>query len=156
VNVLVAGVGNVFRGDDAFGVEVVRRLALTPIPPGVAVIDFGIRSLHLAFELLSPPELLVVVDAMSRGAAPGTIFLVDPEIDPPSEDPPHPDGHDLALPAVFEALAVMGGKLPRTRIVGCEPAVLAERMELSPAVAAAVGPAVEMIRRLIEREEMVS
>jgi len=144
--VLVAGVGNVFFGDDAFGVEVARRLALAP-PPDARVADFGIRARHLAFELLAPFELCVVADCMPRGGAPGTLYLVEPELD--DADGSVADAHGMNLPVVFSAVRQLGGVLPRTLIVGCEPATIEPGMELSPAVASAVPAAVELILGLI-------
>jgi hydrogenase maturation protease len=146
--VLVAGAGNIFRGDDGFGVAVAGRLAREPLPAGVTVRDFGIRGLHLAYELLDPPGLLIVVDAVSRGEPPGTLFVIEPEVEPATTADPH--GMDLR--AVFASVGAMGGALPRVLIVGCEPADLSETMGLSPAVERAVEPAVELLRTMVERE----
>jgi hydrogenase maturation protease len=146
--VLIAGAGNIFRGDDGFGVAVAGKLARQSLPAGVIVRDFGIRGLHLAYELLDPPGLLIVVDAVSRGEPPGTLFVIEPEIEPPATADPH--GMDLQ--AVFASVGAMGGALPRILIVGCEPADLSETMGLSPAVELAVEPAVELLRTMVERE----
>lgn len=151
--VLVAGIGNVFLGDDGFGVAVAKRLERELLPEGTRVVDFGIRGVHLAFELLTPPDLLVLVDTTSRHGAPGTLYVVDPADDPTAIDAAHPDAHAMDPRAVFMAVKQMGGTLPRTRIVGCEPADLSEGMCLSDPVQQAIEPAVEMIRRLIESEE---
>jgi hydrogenase maturation protease len=153
-NVLVACVGNVFWNDDGFGVEVARRLATEPLPEGTRVVDFGIRGVHLAYELLEPPDLLVLVDATSRRGAPGTLYLIDPERDAAAarDDAPPPDGHALDLRSVLAHVARLGGALPKTRIVGCEPADVGEGMDLSAPVREAVEPAIAMIRRLIESE----
>jgi len=148
--VLVAGVGNVFLGDDGFGVEVVRRLGAEALPDGVGVADYGIRGLHLAFRLLEPLDLLVAVDASPRGGAPGTLYLIEPELDEGEECPG--EAHGMSLTAVFATARMMGGVLPRVAVVGCEPADLEERMGLSPAVAAAVEPALAMVRSLVHRE----
>src|SRR6266853_193590 len=78
--VLIAGVGNIFLGDDAFGVEVAQRLARRPLPEGVRVVDFGIRGLDLAYALLDRYEAVVLVDAAPRGGAPGTIYVLEPEL----------------------------------------------------------------------------
>jgi hydrogenase maturation protease len=151
--VLVAGVGNVFFGDDGFGVEVVRRLREEELPPGVDVVDFGVRSLHLAFELLGPPplELFVLVDSMARGGEPGTLYVIDPDRDPHALVGP-PDAHAIDPSAVLASLSGLGGSLPPTRIVGCEPASLDHAMRLSPQVREAVLPAVRLVRRLVEAE----
>lgn len=149
--VLIAGVGNVFLGDDGFGVEVARRLAAEPLPEGAAVADYGIRGLHLAYRLLEPLDLLLVADALPRGNPAGTLCVVEPDL---AEEPGEAtaDAHGMNLPAVFAAVRAMGGSLPRVRIVGCEPADVDERMGLSPAVAGAVEPAVSLLRELLERE----
>ena len=150
---LVAGVGNVFFGDDGFGAEVVRRLAKVPLPPDVEVADFGIRGAHLADELLGGYDTLVLVDAVGRDAPSGTVFVIEP------------DPHDLARelgaqgfdPAsVLELARTLGSALPRVLLVGCVPAVLEERPGLSPAVEQAVEEAVRLIPRFLEhtrREE---
>jgi hydrogenase maturation protease len=77
--ILVAGVGNVFRGDDGFGVAVARRLAHEPLPPGVELRDYGVRGVHLAYELLDGYDLLVLVDAVTRGSPPGTLYVIEPD-----------------------------------------------------------------------------
>jgi hydrogenase maturation protease len=148
--VLVAGVGNVFLGDDAFGVEVARRLSAGPLPAGVEVADYGIRGLHLALRLLDAPDLLVVADATPRGGPPGTLYVIEPDVEAGARPPA--DGHGMDVPAVLAAVRAMGGALPRVRIVGCEPATVEERMGLSPPVAAAIDPAVKLLRSILERE----
>ncbi len=149
MTVLVAGVGNVFLGDDGFGVEVARRLLSEPLPPRVEVADFGIRGIHLAYRLLEPVSLLVVADAIRRGNAPGTLYVVAPEVD--ALEAGAADAHGFDLPAVLGAVRSLGGALPPVRIVGCEPADLGEGMGLSPAVEAAVGPAARLVREVVER-----
>ena len=144
--VLVAGVGNVFFGDDAFGVEVARRLALAP-PPHTKVEDFGIRARHLAYELLAPFELCVVVDCMPRGGPPGTLYVLEPDLDDAAGSVA--DAHAMNVTTVFAAVRELGGRLPRTLIVGCEPHELDAGMGLSPAVANAVPAAVDLIVGLI-------
>jgi hydrogenase maturation protease len=143
--VLIAGVGNVFFGDDAFGVEVARALALAP-PLDAKVGDFGIRARHLAYELLAPFELCVVADCMPRGGAPGTLYVVEPDAEAPGSVA---DAHAMSLESVFAAVRELGGVVPRTLIVGCEPEVVDARMGLSASVARAVPAAVALIRDLI-------
>lgn len=145
--VLVAGVGNVFFGDDGFGVEVVRQMGELRWPRGVLVRDYGIRGLHLAYELLEPLDLLIVVDALGGGAAPGTLTLLEPSLDTTVLEPSN--GHGMNLPVVFNNVRALGGELPPVRIVGCEPASLREGMELSPEVAAAIPRAIDMIRAVL-------
>ncbi len=149
--ILVAGVGNVFFSDDAFGVEVARALFAAP-PPNAKVGDFGIRARHLAFELLEPFELCVVADCMPRGGAPGTIYVVEPEL--AAADGSVADAHAMNLETVFAAVRELGGRLPRTIIVGCEPQVIAAGMGLSAPVASAIPAAVQLIRDLITKEAM--
>jgi hydrogenase maturation protease len=149
--VLVAGIGNVFRGDDGFGVEVARRLAADPPRAGVSVADFGIRALHLSFALLDPPRLLLIVDACSRGEPPGTLFVLEPG-DLPASGEVVADGHSMNLESVLRSLRALGGAPPPLRIIGCEPACLDEQMGLSKPVARAVPRAVDLVRQEIERE----
>jgi len=150
--VLVAGVGNVLFGDDGFGVEVVHRLRQHPLPEGVMVADYGIRSLHLAFALLDAPSLLVLVDTMGRGGTPGSLYLIDPEHPDAASVASRPDPHGMDLGRVFELVAHMGGRLPRTRIVGCEPADLSHKLELSAPMLEAIPSAIDMIQQLIRSE----
>jgi hydrogenase maturation protease len=154
-DVLVAGIGNVFLGDDGFGVEVARQLAAGPPIDGASVVDFGIRALHLSYALLDPPRLLLVVDACSRGEAPGTLFVLEPE-DLPEDDGALADAHSMSLDTVLRSLRSLGGAPPPLRIVACEPACLDEGMGLSDAVARAVPRAVELVRREIARARMDS
>lgn len=144
---LVAGVGNVFFGDDAFGVEVARRFG-GPLE-GTRVLDIGIRAIHLAYELLDPLDLFVVADCMSRGGIPGTLYVVEPAEDPSDE----PLGHGLNVPSVLAAVRRLGGTLPPTLVVGCEPATIEPGLGLSDAVTRAVPGAIELIRDLITRQE---
>ncbi len=148
--VLVACVGNVFFGDDAFGVEVARRLALEPLPAGAKVVDYGIRGVHLAFELLEPLDLLVLVDATARNGTPGTLYVIDPAEDVGTATTY--DAHSLDPFAVLATVRHMGGAIPRTRIVGCEPADVEQGMSLSDPVRRAIEPAAALVRRLIEEE----
>ena len=117
--ILVAGVGNLFFGDDGFGVEVAQRLAAEP-PRGARVTDFGIRSIHLAYELLEPFELCIVADCMRRGGAPGTLYVVEPDVEEIASD--IGDVHSMNLSVVFSAVRALGGALPKMLVVGCEPA----------------------------------
>ena len=151
--VLVAGIGNVFFHDDAFGVAVAHQLSAMP-PPGVEVRDFGIRALHLAYELLSPCALLVVVDCMPRGGPPGSLYVLEPETANLSGSVA--EGHAMNLPSVFAALQELGGELPRTRVVGCEPESVGPGMGLSASVARAVPRAIELIRELINSSREVT
>jgi len=144
---LVAGVGNLFFGDDGFGVEVARQLATTP-PTNATVTDFGIRAIHLAYELLNPVSLCIVADCMSRGGDPGTLYVLEPELDG-GFPMPIADAHGMSLTTVFSALRELGGVVPPMLIVGCEPEVTELGIGLSPSVRLAVPAAVELIRELV-------
>ena len=156
MRVLVAGIGNVFLGDDGFGVEVARQLMRAPAPPGVTVVDVGIRALHLAYELLDPPELLLIVDAVSRGEPPGTLYLIDVEAGSDGHADATAaalgDAHGITVSSVLATLRALGGTPPRTRLVGCEPAFVGAAMELSPIVAASVPRALTMVTEAIREE----
>ncbi|MDH6128304.1 hydrogenase maturation protease [Kitasatospora sp. GP82] len=157
--VLVAGVGNIFLGDDGFGVETVRRLAAHPLPEGVEAADFGVRGVHLAYQLLDGYRMLVLVDATERGDAPGTLYLIEATTDGRIEpDTPLLDGHRMGPDAVLALLATLsagtGGSVPeRVLVVGCEPESVDEHLGLSPVVAAAVDRAVELILQLVRDDE---
>ena len=159
--VLVAGIGNIFLGDDGFGVEVVRRLAARDLPAGVRVADFGIRGLHLAFDLLERREATaILVDATPRRGEPGTVYLIEPDLDQLGAGPhggagetsPMMDAHGMTPDAVFALLRSLGGTPPRVWIVGCEPLRTEEEMGLSLPVERAVDEAVELILDLLRRE----
>ena len=149
--ILVAGVGNIFLGDDGFGVEVARRLAGVELPPDVKVTDFGIRGVHLAYELLEGYELAILVDASPRGGEPGTLYVIepDPAPQPDPDDVPPLDAHGMDPAAVLSLLGVLGGQIDRVLVVGCEPLVADEGMTLSPPVEAAVDQAVALVQDLI-------
>jgi hydrogenase maturation protease len=149
---LVAGVGNVLLGDDGFGVEVARRLGAGPLPDGVRAVDFGVRGLHLAYELLEPYESVIVVDAVARGARPGTIFVLEPD-DTELGEVDVPDAHGLHPAAVLRVARALGATLDRVRVVGCEPEDTSERIGLSPAVERAVGRAVRIVQDLLTRQQ---
>jgi hydrogenase maturation protease len=148
--VLVAGLGNVFLGDDGFGVEVVRRLAEQPVPEWVRVADFGIRGMHLAYELMDGAyETTILVDATARGERPGTLSLVEPDLAAPLASAPSADPHGMSPDRVFAWLRTLGGEPGRVLLVGCEPARLEEEMGLSPVVGAAVDEAVGLVLEVL-------
>jgi hydrogenase maturation protease len=152
--VLIAGIGNIFLGDDGFGVEVAKRLAAKALPDWVRVTDFGIRGLHLAYELLDAAyETTILVDATPRGGAPGTVYLLEPDLATLDAGVySSPDAHGMHPEAVFSFLRALGGTLGRVLIVGCEPARTVEEMGLSEPVARAVPEAVTLILNLIQQE----
>src|SRR5262245_57517499 len=150
--VLVAGLGNIFLGDDGFGVEVVRQLRTRECPSGVEVRDVGIRGVHLAFDLLErPPHLTVLVDALGRGRPPGSVYLFEPEA-ADATPPAVADAHAMTPEAVLAFLRSIGGQPGRVLVVGCEPASLQERIGLSASVSAAVPQAIALIFEILERE----
>ena len=148
---LVAGVGNIFQRDDAFGVEVIKLLAGRSWPPGVEVGDFGIRGVHLVYELLDGCDLFVLVDAAQRGCAPGTVTVL--EVEP--EHLPSPSGvmdaHGLAPDQVFAMLAALGGRPGRSLVVACEPADVSAGMGLSDQVQEALPAAVRAVEEILEQ-----
>lgn len=149
---LVAGFGNALRGDDGFGVEVVRRLHEPgAVPEGTVLLEVGTGGIALAQELLSPYDRLVVVDAMQRGGSPGTLYVL--QVD--SVETLRSIDMHMAVPSRALGLAQALGGLPReVFMVGCEPVAVEDlRMELSAAVEASVEPAVTAVRRLLEGKQ---
>ncbi|MFE1872507.1 hydrogenase maturation protease [Streptomyces sp. NPDC059496] len=156
--VLIAGIGNVFLGDDGFGVETVRALAEHALPDGVEVVDFGVRGVHLAYQLLDGYDTLVLVDATARGGEPGTLYLIEADVGAGAAGagapPPVLDGHHMspdAVLALLDTLCAGTGATPprRTLVLGCEPAGIEEGIGLSAPVAAAVPEAVRTALDLI-------
>ena len=147
---LVAGVGNIFQRDDAFGVEVVRLLAGRPPQDGVEIADFGIRGVHLVYELLNGCDLFVLVDAAQRGYEPGTVTVLELE---PGDTPPAAvlDAHGLAPDAIFAMLTSMGSRPGRSLVVACEPADVSPGMGLSDQVRAALPHAVRAVEEILTR-----
>lgn len=151
-NILVAGIGNIFMGDDAFGVEVARRLAQRPLPEQVHVIDFGIRSYDLAYALMEPWKLVILVDALPRGEAAGTLYTLEPEL-PQTGARLNIDAHSMDPLSVLQMVNALGGKPGRMLVVGCEPERIGFEESgvtgLSEAVQAAADEAVRLIEGLI-------
>ena len=148
---LVAGIGNIFLGDDGFGVEVARRLASVPLPDHVDVMDAGIRGIHLAYELAGGKyHTAILVDITPRGGEPGTLYVIDPEMESIERgDAEGLNAHSLSPAAVLSYVKTLGEPPARILVVGCEPAVVDESMDLSAEVAGVVDEAVEMVRRLV-------
>jgi hydrogenase maturation protease len=154
--ILVAGIGNIFLGDDGFGVEVVRRLAGRELPEGVEVVDFGIRGLDLAYALQRDYDLVVFVDAVPRGEEPGTVYLIEPEIEEDGEV--SLDTHGMDPVKVIKFARTLGPTPARTFVVGCEPQTIISGedyeemlMELSEPVRAAVDEAADLVASLVQR-----
>jgi len=154
--ILVAGIGNIFLGDDAFGVVVARRLAQRSLAAGVEVRDFGIRGLDLAYALSDGCDAAILVDAMPRGGAPGTLYLVEPDTAEPTDAAgPALAAHSVDPMAVLALAQTLGGCPARLFVVGCEPSAIAPAPDdpdgLSPPVRAAVDEAMTMIESLLAR-----
>jgi hydrogenase maturation protease len=148
-DVLVAGIGNVFQTDDGFGVEVAGRLASANLPPRVRVEDFGIRGVHLAYELLEGYAALILVDAVPMGEPPGTLAVLEPEVEEFTGEDAGVDAHTMGPDVVLANLARLGGAVERIYIVGCQPADLGDGIGLTPAVAGAVDGAVDLCLELL-------
>ena len=164
--ILVAGIGNIFLGDDGFGCEVVRRLAEHELPEGVEVRDFGIRGMDLAYALMDPYDAVVFVDAVPRGEEPGTVYLIEAEV--PNEGEVALDTHGMDPVKVIRLARVLGANIPRTLVVGCEPQNIPGRrggsethpsetrpyddmlMKLSEPVQRAVDEAVKLVESVVE------
>ena len=156
--ILVAGIGNIFLGDDAFGPEVARRLASLGLPDGARVVDFGIRGLDLTYALLDGYEAVVLVDATPRGGAPGTLYVLELPACEPGEGEGEPalvEGHNLDPAKVLRLASALGARVGRLLLVGCEPAPIDELedfgAELSAMARAAVDEAVPLIEALVAR-----
>ncbi|MBA2239739.1 MAG: hydrogenase maturation protease [Solirubrobacterales bacterium] len=156
VRILIAGIGNIFLADDAFGIEVTKRLLDRPQPPGVEVTDFGIRGMDLVYALGEGYDAVVFVDAVPRGEPPGTLFVIEPDLEATEGAGEITlDAHGMD-PVRVLALAAQLGPIPdRVLVVGCEPQVQMTGEEedlvgeLSPPVAAAVEGGVEMVESVI-------
>jgi hydrogenase maturation protease len=150
--ILVAGIGNIFLGDDAFGVEVVKELTRSELPEGVNAVDFGIRGYDLAYAIMDGYAATVLVDATARGNAPGTLYLIELDPEGLAKLEEVPDGHSLGPVQVLRLVQSLGGEIRQLYLVGCEPAVLETEdgeISLSESVRAAVPEAVGMIRTLV-------
>lgn len=155
--VLIAGVGNVLRRDDGFGIAVVQALELDPasLPPGARVVEVGIGGIALVHELMEGYGSLILVDAVERGGDPGTLYVLEPEVPSVAAMPlaerrmAAADLHQLVPARSLVTAAALDVLPPSVRIVGCQPGETEElSTELSPPVAAAVARAVEVVRGL--------
>jgi hydrogenase maturation protease len=151
--ILIAGIGNIFLGDDAFGVEVAQRLACRPLPEEVRVVDFGIRGLDLTYALLDGYEFVILVDAVSLGGPPGTLYVLEPDLD--GDDQPKNAGtllelHHLDPVKVLRLAGEMGAKIERMLVVGCEPAEIGSDEDMRDGLSEPVSLAVDQAFLLIE------
>jgi hydrogenase maturation protease len=155
--ILVAGIGNIFLGDDGFGVEVAQRLSQRSFPEGVRVVDFGIRGLDLAYALTDGPQTTILIDACPRGAAPGTLYVVEPDLtllNSPNRSQAAVDAHAMNPMNVLCMAKSIGAPLQRILLVGCEPATLGPeegQMGLSEMVQDAVERAITLTESLVTR-----
>jgi hydrogenase maturation protease len=154
--ILVAGIGNIFMADDAFGVEVAQRLAKRSLADGVKVVDFGIRGIDLTYALLDGYDAVILIDTAEFSAPPGTVRIIVPELQPC--EPPAPESllvepHDLDPAKVLRLAAALGDSCRCVLLVACQPATFghgdADSMRLSPAVATAVDEAIALIETLV-------
>jgi len=153
VRLLIAGIGNIFHGDDAFGVEVAGQLARRSLPAEVRVVDFGIRGFDLAYALLDGYDATILVDATARGGAPGTLYTI--EIDPNSpggldDSQAELDAHGMNPMRVLQMAQSMGGCRGRLLLVGCEPETLGTEEEGLMGLSATVTTAVDLAADLVE------
>jgi hydrogenase maturation protease len=150
--ILVAGIGNVFLGDDGFGVALAARLAQRTLPPGVEVVDFGIRGMDLAYALGEGYDAVVLLDAAPRDERPGTLSVIEAEID---EADVAVDAHGMDPVKVLALARALGGSPPRTLVVACEPQTRMTGDEddvvfdLSEPVRAALGDAERLVESLL-------
>lgn len=155
---LIAGVGNIFLGDDGFGVEVAGRLAVADLPDWARVVDYGIRGMHLAHDLANGYESMILIDATAQGGAPGTIYVLEPDLTAaPSAGPAAGDAagnplfnaHGMQPDVVFGLLRMLDAGPREVLVVGCEPASTDYGIGLSEPVAAAVDEAVRVVLDLV-------
>jgi hydrogenase maturation protease len=153
--ILIAGIGNIFFGDDAFGVEVVNELTRSQLPENVDAKDFGIRGYDLAYAIMDGYAATILVDITSRGEPPGTLYLIELDQEKIANvEASAPDGHSLGPVQVLRLVQSLGGQISRLYLVGCEPAVLETEdgyIGLSEQIQAAVPEAVKMIHRLVNQ-----
>jgi hydrogenase maturation protease len=154
--ILIAGVGNIFLGDDAFGVLVAQRLANRALPSEVRVVDFGIRGLDLAYALLEEYDAVILVDALPRGGPPGTLYVLEPSAVSDADTGDESamiDTHGVDPVKVLRLVAALGGRVNHLYVVGCEPEPLADldemQTEISPGVQAAIEEATPLVERIV-------
>jgi hydrogenase maturation protease len=151
--ILVAGIGNVFLGDDGFGVELASRLAERPLPDGAEVVDFGIRGMDLAYALLEGYDAAVLLDATPRGEPPGTLYVIEPDVEAADVAP---EAHGMDPVKVLALARTLGGAPPRTLVVGCEPLTRMNADDeeivaaLSEPVRGALGEATSIVESLLQ------
>ena len=152
--ILIAGIGNIFLGDDGFGVEVARHLVQKEWPEGVRVTDFGIRGFDLAYAMMDDYDVTILVDALSRGEAPGTLFILEANLNELNSEA-QLNAHGMNPEQVLHLLKTLGGQPKRVLVVGCEPQTFGPEgigvMGLSEPVQNAIAEAVKMVEELVEK-----
>jgi hydrogenase maturation protease len=155
---LVACLGNIFLSDDGFGVEVARRLASEDLPEGTRVTDYGIRGMHLAYDLAEGWDATILVDAVQRNGEPGTVYVIEPERQPDTDGDGTSAGltesmlfdpHGMQPDVMLGMTGMLGAEAGQVLVVGCEPASVAEGIGLSEPVAAAVDEAARVVMDLV-------
>ena len=152
--ILVAGIGNIFLGDDAFGSEVARRLMSERLPPEVRVIDFGIRTYDLAYAIMDGYDVTILVDITAQGQAPGTVYLIEPDLNQLDQlDANLVDAHSMNPARVLQMLRIFGSSPGKLYLIGCEPAILEVedgQIGMSETVEKSVPQAIEWIKTLLD------
>jgi hydrogenase maturation protease len=160
--ILVAGIGNIFLGDDAFGSEVARRLMDEELPPEVRVVDFGIRAYDLAYAVMDGYDVTILVDLTTQGGPPGTIYLIEPDLNeagkrsggasPDLLDANLANAHSMNPARVLQMLHRFGSSPGKLYLIGCEPAILETedgQIGMSETVEKSVPQAIEWIKNLV-------
>ncbi len=151
--ILVAGIGNIFLGDDAFGSEVTRRLTGEALPTEVCVTDFGIRSYDLVYALMDGYDTTILVDIIAQGQPAGTVYLIEPDLNQLDQaDEKLADPHSMSPVRVLQMLKTCGTSVGKLYLIGCEPAILEAEdghIGLSEIVEGAVPRAIELIKSLV-------
>lgn len=155
--ILIAGIGNIFLGDDAFGCEVIKRLSQRGWPENVRLVDFGIRGFDLAYALLEGYDVAILVDAAARGETPGTVYTIEPnldELETLNSEEMFVETHGMNPMKVLAMVKSMGGQFKTILLVGCEPETFGPeegQMGLSAPVEAAVNEAAKLVEALVGR-----
>jgi hydrogenase maturation protease len=151
--ILVAGIGNIFLGDDAFGSEVARRLMVERLPPEVRVIDFGIRTYDLAYAIMDGYDVTILIDITAQGQAPGTVYLIEPDLNQLEQlDANLADAHSMNPARVLQMLRRFGSSPGKLYLIGCEPAILEVEdghIGMSETVEKSVPQAIEWVKTLV-------
>jgi hydrogenase maturation protease len=152
--ILVAGIGNIFLGDDAFGSEVARRLMHETLPAEARVSDFGIRSYDLAYAMMDGYDATILIDITPQGQPPGTVYLIEPDLNQLDQlDEKMADAHSMNPLKMLQMLRTFGTSPGKLYLIGCEPAILeceGGQIGLSESVEAAVPQAIQMIKSLVK------